>query len=102
MAKLNVRIEFGDEDAVGPGKIRLLELIESSGSIAAAGRDMGMSYRRAWLLIDEVNRCFRKPVVEKRTVPKERVALRKDVTTEERQVSEQVRKEQIEPEGDQL
>ncbi len=67
MAKLNVRIEFGDEDAVGPGKIRLLELIKSSGSIAAAGRDMGMSYRRAWLLIDEVNRCFRKPVVEKRT-----------------------------------
>jgi len=67
MAKLNVRIEFGGEDAVGPGKIRLLELIDSSGSIAAAGRDMGMSYRRAWLLIDEVNRCFRRPVVEKRT-----------------------------------
>jgi len=66
MATLNLRIEFGGEDAVGPGKIRLLELIDSSGSIAAAGRDMGMSYRRAWLLIDEVNRCFRKPVVEKR------------------------------------
>jgi molybdate transport system regulatory protein len=66
MATLNLRIEFGGQDAVGPGKIRLLELIGSSGSIAAAGRDMGMSYRRAWLLIDEVNRCFRKPVVEKR------------------------------------
>lgn len=66
MATLNLRIEFGGEDAVGPGKVRLLELINASGSIAAAGRDMGMSYRRAWLLVDEVNRCFRKPVVEAR------------------------------------
>ncbi|QQS12339.1 MAG: LysR family transcriptional regulator [Rhodospirillales bacterium] len=66
MARLTLRIEFGGEDAVGPGKIRLLELIDSSGSISAAGREMGMSYRRAWLLIDEVNRCFRRPVVEKR------------------------------------
>ena len=65
MAKLNVRIEFGDEDAVGPGKIRLLELIDEHGSIAAAGRAMRMSYRRAWLLIDNLNQCFRKPLVQK-------------------------------------
>lgn len=63
MAKLNVRIEFGDEDAVGPGKIRLLELLKETGSIAAAGRAMDMSYRRAWLLIDALNRAFREPVV---------------------------------------
>ena len=44
-------------------KIKLLELIDSLGSIAAAGRQMGMSYRRAWLLVDSVNHCFRQPVV---------------------------------------
>ncbi|MGH7031693.1 MAG: winged helix-turn-helix domain-containing protein, partial [Stellaceae bacterium] len=49
--------------ALGPGKIKLLELIASQGSIAAAGRRMGMSYRRAWLLLDSENRCFRQPGV---------------------------------------
>ena len=65
MAKLTLRVDFNDERAVGPGKIRLLELIEEHGSIAAAGRAMDMSYRRAWLLIDNMNRCFRKPLVQK-------------------------------------
>ena len=65
MAKLTLRVDFGDHGAVGPGKIRLLELIETEGSIAAAGRAMGMSYRRAWLLIDEMNGCFRRPLVQK-------------------------------------
>ena len=65
MAKLTLRVDFSDERAVGPGKIRLLELIDEHGSIAAAGRAMDMSYRRAWLLIDNMNRCFRKPLVQK-------------------------------------
>ncbi len=65
MARLTLRVDFGDERAVGPGKIKLLELIDEHGSIAAAGRAMDMSYRRAWLLIDNMNRCFRKPLVQK-------------------------------------
>src|SRR5262245_54454323 len=65
MAKLTLRVEFEPDDAVGPGKIELLELVDSLGSIAAAGRAMGMSYRRAWELVDSVNQCFREPVVSK-------------------------------------
>ena len=49
----------------GPGKIALMELVAKEGSISAAGKTMGMSYRRAWLLIDEINRIFREPLVEK-------------------------------------
>lgn len=63
MTKLTLRVDFDGERAIGPGKIRLLELIRDLGSIAAAGRAMGMSYRRAWLLVDSLNRCFREPVV---------------------------------------
>lgn len=51
---------------VGPGKIELLHLIDREKSIAAAARSMGMSYRRAWLLTDELNRMFAKPVIETR------------------------------------
>jgi molybdate transport system regulatory protein len=65
MAKLTLRVDFDPDGAVGPGKIELLELVESLGSIAAAGRAMGMSYRRAWELIDSINQCFREPVVSK-------------------------------------
>jgi molybdate transport system regulatory protein len=65
MAKLTLRVDFGDQRAIGPGKILLLELIDEHGSIAAAGRAMRMSYRRAWLLIDNLNQCFRKPLVQK-------------------------------------
>ena len=64
MAKLTLRIEFGPERAIGPGKVRLLELIEKHRSIAAAGRAMDMSYRRAWLLVDNLNHCFKNAVVE--------------------------------------
>ena len=64
VAKLTLRIDLAGHGAIGPGKIRLLELIGESGSISAAGRAMKMSYRRAWSLIDELNRCFRQPVVE--------------------------------------
>ena len=61
--RLTVRIDFGADRALGPGKIRLLEAIGKTGSITRAGRALGMSYRRAWLLIDDMNRCFRAPVV---------------------------------------
>ena len=61
--KLRLRILFGPEIAVGPGKVALLGAIEKTGSISAAARDLGMSYRRAWLLIDTMNQCFREPVV---------------------------------------
>jgi molybdate transport system regulatory protein len=63
MPRLTLRIDFDGERAIGPGKIKLLELIDALGSISAAGRRMGMSYRRAWLLVDALNRCFREPLV---------------------------------------
>lgn len=50
--------------ALGPGKADLLDAIKAHGSISAAGRALGMSYRRAWMLVDEMNRCFDPPVVE--------------------------------------
>jgi molybdate transport system regulatory protein len=63
MPRLTLRIDFDGDRAIGPGKIKLLELIDALGSIAAAGRQMNMSYRRAWLLIDDLNQAFRQPVV---------------------------------------
>ncbi len=60
-----VRIFFGHAIAVGPGKADMLEHIAEEGSISAAARRMGMSYRRAWLLVDTMNQCFRSPLVEK-------------------------------------
>ncbi|MEO7580058.1 MAG: LysR family transcriptional regulator [Massilia sp.] len=53
----------GDEIAMGPGKADLLDAIEHTGSISAAARALGMSYRRAWLLVDVMNRSFRAPLV---------------------------------------
>ena len=64
MADLSIRIDFGPDLRVGPGKIALLEHIAALGSISAGGRAMDMSYRRAWLLVDEVNRMFTSPVIE--------------------------------------
>jgi molybdate transport system regulatory protein len=61
--KLRLRLYLGDEIAMGPGKADLLEAIQETGSISAAGRQMRMSYRRAWLLVDTMNRCFRTPLV---------------------------------------
>jgi molybdate transport system regulatory protein len=63
MTRLSIRIDFEGSEAFGPGKVRLLELIEETGSISAAGRALKMSYRQAWLLIDELNRMFREPLV---------------------------------------
>ena len=62
--EFRLRIRRGDDIAVGPGKIDLLEAIDATGSITAAARSLGMSYRRAWLLVDTMNRCFRSPLVE--------------------------------------
>lgn len=58
-----LRIVLGAETAIGPGKADLLDNIVATGSIAAAGRRMSMSYRRAWLLVDEMNSMFKEPVV---------------------------------------
>ena len=62
-ARLRLRIMLGAGHRLGPGKIDLLEAIAATGSITAAGRAMGMSYRRAWVLIDEANRMFTRPLV---------------------------------------
>ena len=67
VAKTRIRILFGSAFAIGPGKADLLQAIERTGSISAAARSMGMSYRRAWLLIDTMNQCFREPVVDTAT-----------------------------------
>ena len=67
MARLSIRIDFGPELRVGPGKIQLLEEIAALGSIAAGGRALNMSYRRAWELIDDLNRTFGKPVVDSKS-----------------------------------
>ena len=62
-ARLTLRVDLDEDRAVGPGKIRLLEAIRDTGSITKAGIALGMSYRRAWLLVDDMNKCFREPVV---------------------------------------
>jgi molybdate transport system regulatory protein len=61
---LKIQIASGDALAMGPGKADLLEAIIAEGSISGAGRALGMSYRRAWLLVDEMNRCFDPVLVE--------------------------------------
>lgn len=61
--RLVFRLVLGDDIALGPGKVQLLEAIRDTGSIAAAGRAMGMSYKRAWHLVDTMNRCFASPLV---------------------------------------
>ena len=56
LPSLSVRIDLDAVGRIGPGKIQLLEQIQSQGSISAAGRAMNMSYKRAWDLVDEINR----------------------------------------------
>jgi molybdate transport system regulatory protein len=58
------RLMLGSAIAIGPGKAALLEAIAETGSIAAAGRRMGMSYRRAWVLVKTMNACFREPLID--------------------------------------
>lgn len=62
--RAQLRVMLGDEIAFGPGKADLLDAIRATGSISAAGKKMGMSYRRAWLLVDAMNRCFQQPLVD--------------------------------------
>jgi molybdate transport system regulatory protein len=56
------RIDFAEHSSLGPGKIRLLEAIRDSGSLSQGARNIGMSYRRAWLLVESVKQSFREPV----------------------------------------
>jgi molybdate transport system regulatory protein len=61
--KSHFRIYFGEEIALGPGKVDLLQHISETGSISEAARRMDMSYNRAWLLVRTMNRCFKEPLV---------------------------------------
>ena len=65
LPSLSVRIDLDEVGRIGPGKIQLLEQIQSHGSISAAGRAMNMSYKRAWDLVDEINRICRRTAVER-------------------------------------
>ena len=64
LPSLSVRIDLDSEGRIGPGKIELLEQIKACGSISAAGRAMDMSYKRAWDLVDEINRICGHAAVE--------------------------------------
>lgn len=64
IAGARLRIVLEPDVAIGPGKADILEGIRDTGSIAAAGRRMGMSYKRAWLLVESMNACFTNPLVE--------------------------------------
>jgi molybdate transport system regulatory protein len=66
MIRLDSRLHFDAKNRIGPGKIELLEQIDRTGSISSAGRAMNMSYRRAWLPVDAMNRTFHAPVVATR------------------------------------
>ncbi len=63
MTRLTIRLDFDAGRRLGAGKIALLEAIDRTGSISGAGRAHGMSYRRAWLLVDELNQLFAAPLV---------------------------------------
>ena len=67
IASAKFRIYFGDEIAIGPGKADLLDAICESGSISKAARQLGMSYKRAWTLVDTMNRCFKEPLINTAT-----------------------------------
>ena len=59
-----IRIVLGPDIAIGPGKAAILEEVKAAGSISAAGRSMGMGYKRAWYMVDTMNKCFSGPLVE--------------------------------------
>ena len=63
-ATIRIRIAYGENIAIGQGKADLLEAIGRTGSISAAARELEMSYRKAWMLVDEMNQSFRTPVVQ--------------------------------------
>jgi molybdate transport system regulatory protein len=64
MTRLTIRIDFDDGSGLGPGKVRLLELIGATGSIRKAAAELGMSYRKAWLLLHALRQTFGTPLVE--------------------------------------
>jgi molybdate transport system regulatory protein len=61
--RLSIRLDLTSGDRIGPGKVALLEAIRDSGSISAGARQVGMSYRRAWLLVEEINAALEEPAV---------------------------------------
>ena len=61
---IHLRVVLGEEVAIGPGKADLLQGVAETGSIAAAGRRLGMSYKRAWSLVEAMNAMFAEPLVE--------------------------------------
>jgi molybdate transport system regulatory protein len=61
--RVSIRLDLTSGDRIGPGKIALLEAIRATGSISAAARHLGMSYRRAWLLVEEINNALQEPAV---------------------------------------
>ena len=64
MTRIRVSLYLGEAGhKLGPGKVQLLEAIEEHGSLSAAARSMGMAYRHAWEMVDELNRCFATPAV---------------------------------------
>jgi molybdate transport system regulatory protein len=67
MAGLFLRLPIGDSGNLGPGKARLLEAIDETGSIRAAASKMKMSYRRAWLLVSDIEKIFGGPILDKKT-----------------------------------
>jgi molybdate transport system regulatory protein len=79
--RLTIRLDFDESRRLGPGKVALLESIGGTGSISAAGRAHAMSYRKAWLLVEEMNRMFAKPLVAAR---KMRVGAKTEIARMER------------------
>jgi molybdate transport system regulatory protein len=63
LKRLSIRVDFAAGCSIGPGKIALLEAIVRDGSLSQAARSLEMSYRRAWVLIDELNRSLAEPAV---------------------------------------
>ena len=63
MFKFRMRVTAGELVGIGPGKVALLEAMMRTGSITAAAKELDMSYRRAWTLVDELNRALAKPAV---------------------------------------
>jgi molybdate transport system regulatory protein len=64
--RLCIRLDLANGDRIGPGKIAVLEAIRDTGSISEAARHLGMSYRRAWMLVDQINEMLREPAVSTR------------------------------------
>jgi molybdate transport system regulatory protein len=95
--KIKLQIMRGDEIAMGPGKADLLDAIAAHGSISAGARAIGMSYRRAWLLVDTMNRCWQAPLVE--TAPGGKARSGAQVTALGREVLAQYRALQAAADG---